>query len=143
MAKKIKAVVKLQIKAGAANPAPPVGPVLGQQGVSIQEFCSQFNEKTKAMGDMVVPVELTVYEDRSFSFITKTPPAAFLILKALGKEKGSATPHSEKIGTLTQIQLEEIAKTKLPDLNTDNLEAAKRMIAGTAKNMGAEVEDKK
>lgn len=138
MAKKIKSMVKLQIKAGNANPAPPVGPILGQQGVNIMDFCNKFNEKTKAMGDLIIPVVLTVYEDRSFDFITKTPPVAVLIKKALGLSKGSSVPNKEKVGKLTQEQLEEIAKTKMPDLNTKDLDAAIQMVKGTARNMGVE-----
>ena len=141
MAKKVLVVVKLQIPAGKANPAPPIGPALGQHGVNIQDFCKKFNERTNKMGDTVVPVELSVYEDRTFSFITKTPPASFLIRKAVGAAKGSGTPNKEKVGKLTKAQLEEIAKTKLPDLNCVNLDAAKRVVAGTARSMGVEVED--
>lgn len=141
MAKKIKNVVKLQILAGKANPAPPVGPILGQQGVNIMDFCNKFNEKTKQLGDTVIPVVLTIFEDRTFDFILKSPPAAILIKKALNQKKGSNTPNKVKIGTLTRLQLEEIAKIKMPDLNTTNLEAAISMIKGTAKNMGVDCED--
>lgn len=142
MAKKVKTLLKLQIKAGAANPAPPVGPILGQQGLNIMDFCNKFNEKTKGMGsDMVIPVVITVYEDRTFDFITKTPPIATLIKKTLGLPKGSAVPNKNKVGRLTRPQLEEIAKTKLPDLNTKDVEAAIRMVKGTAKNMGVEYDD--
>lgn len=141
MAKKIKNQVKIQITAGKANPAPPVGPILGQQGINIMDFCNKFNEKTKAMGDLVIPVVITVYEDRSFDFITKTPPTAVLIKKALGLTKGSAVPNKTKVGTLSRAQMEDIAKTKMPDLNTNDLEAAMRMVAGTARNMGVDVEN--
>lgn len=140
MAKKIQAIIKLQIKAGAANPAPPVGPALGQHGVAIQEFCTKFNEATRdKMGD-VVPVEITVYEDRSFTFIMKTPPAAELLKKAAKIQKGSGKPNTDKIGKVTKDQVRQIAEIKLPDLNTDNVEAAMKTIAGTAKQMGLEVE---
>jgi len=140
MAKKIKAIVKLQIAAGKANPAPPVGTVLGPQGINIQDFCSKFNEKTKNMGDTIIPAEITIYEDRTFTFITKTPPAGILIKKALGIEKGSGVPNKDKVGTLTDAQLTEIAKTKMPDLNANDIEAAKKIIAGTARNMGVKIE---
>lgn len=138
--KKIKTVVKLQISAGKANPAPPVGPALGQHGLPIQDFCTQFNARTKSMGDTIVPVEITVFEDRTFTFITKTPPAAVLILKALGIAKGSGTPNKIKVGKITKAQLKEIAEKKMPDLNANDIEAGIRIIAGTAKNMGIEVE---
>lgn len=138
--KKIKTVVKLQIPAGKANPAPPVGPALGQHGLPIQDFCSQFNARTKSMGDTIVPVEITVFEDRTFTFITKTPPAAVLILKALGIAKGSGVPNKNKVGKLTKAQLKEIAEKKMPDLNANDVEAAMHIIAGTARNMGVEVE---
>jgi large subunit ribosomal protein L11 len=141
MAKKIKTQLKIQIKAGAANPAPPVGPILGQQGINIMDFCNKFNEQTKALGDLVIPVVITVYEDRSFDFILKTPPAATLIKKALGLSKGSGVPNKDKVGKLTRAQLEDIATTKMPDLNTNNLESAIKMIKGTARNMGVEYED--
>jgi large subunit ribosomal protein L11 len=140
MAKKIKAIVKLQIAAGKANPAPPVGTVLGPQGINIQDFCSKYNEKTKSMGDTIIPVEITIYEDRTFTFITKTPPAGVLIKKALGIEKGSGVPNKDKVGTLTNAQLTEIAKMKMPDLNANDIEAAKKIIAGTARNMGVKIE---
>ena len=141
MAKEIKAKIKLQIPAGKANPAPPVGSALGQHGVAIQDFCNQFNEKTKGqMGD-IIPVEITVYEDRSFDFITKTPPTAELIKKELGIKKGSATPNKEKIGNINQKQLENVAKIKLPDLNANDIEAAKKIVAGTAKSMGLVIEE--
>ena len=139
MAKKELTKIKLQIPAGQANPAPPVGPALGQHGLNIQEFCTQFNEKTKdKMGD-IIPVEITVYEDRSFDFITKTPPAAVLIKKAAKLKKGSGKPLAEKVGSITDKQLAEIAETKLPDLNTDDIEQAKKIIAGTARQMGVEI----
>ncbi len=139
MAKKIKTKIKLQIAGGQANPAPPVGPALGQHGLNIADFCKQFNDKTKdKMGD-IVPVEITVYEDRSFDFILKTAPAAEMIKKAAGIKKGSGKPLTEKIGSITQAQLEEIAKAKLPDLNANDIEAAKNIIAGTARQMGVEI----
>lgn len=139
MAKKIKTKIKLQIVGGQANPAPPVGPALGQHGLNIAEFCKQFNDKTKdKMGD-VVPVEITVYEDRSYDFILKTPPAAELIKKYANIKKGSGKPLTTKVGTITMAQLEEIAKIKLPDLNANNLEAAKSIVAGTARPMGVEI----
>ena len=139
MAKDILAQVKLQIPAGQANPAPPVGPALGQHGVNIMEFCKAFNEKTSDQQGMIIPVILTVYKDRSFSFITKTPPAAVLIKKAINLEKGSGEPNREKVGEITKKQLEEIAKIKLKDLNARDLEAAVKIIAGTAKNMGIKI----
>jgi|SRR5579872_6776924 len=141
MAKKIKTQIKIQIKAGAANPAPPVGPILGQQGINIMDFCNKFNEKTKGQGDLVIPVVITVYEDKSFDFITKTPPVATLIKKALGIAKGSGVPNKNKVGKLTRPQMEDIAKTKMPDFNTKDLQAAVRMVKGTARNMGVEYED--
>ncbi len=141
MAKKVIAQIRLQIQAGQANPSPPVGPALGQHGVNIMEFCKAFNEKTRNMGDVVVPVVVTVYQDRSFTFVTKTPPASFLLKKAAGIEKGAHMPKREVVGRVTRKQVEEIAKTKLPDLNTDNLDAAVRVIEGTAKSMGIEVVD--
>ena len=140
--KPIKTKIKLQIPAGKANPAPPVGPALGQHGVSIQDFCNQFNEKTKDKGGDIIPVEITVYEDRSFTFITKTPPASELIKKALKLEKGSKEPHKVKVGELSEELLEEIAKTKIPDLNAEKIESAKRIIAGTARSMGVKVNRK-
>lgn len=139
MAKGIIAQIKLQIPAGQANPAPPVGPALGQHGVNIMEFCKAFNEKTAKEQGMIIPVILTVYKDRSFSFITKTPPAAVLIKKALNLEKGSSEPNREKVGELSREQIEEIAKIKLKDLNARNLERAVKIIEGTAKNMGIKV----
>lgn len=139
MAKKIMTVIKLQCNAGKANPAPPVGPALGQHGVNIMEFCKAFNEKTAAqMGD-VIPVEITVYQDRSFTFICKTPPAANLLMKALGLDKGSGVPNKEKVGQITETQLQEIARTKMADLNANDVEAAAKIIAGTARSMGIEV----
>jgi len=139
MAKKIKTKIKLQIAGGQANPAPPVGPALGQHGLNIAEFCKDFNDKTKdKMGD-VVPVEITVYEDRSYSFIVKTSPAAEMIKKAAGIKKGSGKPLTEKIGSITEAQLEEIAKNKLVDLSANDIEAAKKIIAGTARQMGVEI----
>ncbi len=141
MAKKVIAQIRLQIPAGQANPSPPVGPALGQHGVNIMEFCKAFNEKTKGMGDTIVPVVITVYQDRSFTFITKTPPTSFLLKKAAGIELGAHSPKREIVGRVTRKQVEEIAKTKLPDLNTDDLEAAMRTIEGTAKSMGIEIVD--
>ncbi|MCD4761425.1 50S ribosomal protein L11 [bacterium] len=139
MAKKILTKIKLQIPGGQANPSPPIGPALGQHGLNIQEFCTRFNDKTKdKMGD-IVPVEITVYEDRSFEFIMKTSPAAILLKKAAKLKKGSGKPNTEKIGSITKAQLKEIAETKMPDLNTDDIEMAMRIIAGTAKQMGLEI----
>jgi large subunit ribosomal protein L11 len=139
--KKLAAVIKLQIKAGMANPAPPVGPALGQHGVNIMEFCKQYNAATESQRGQIVPVEISVFEDRSFTFVTKTPPAARLILKAAGLEKGSAVPHKTKVGTLTRDQVREIAQMKLEDLNANDLEAAAKIIAGTARSMGVTVQD--
>jgi len=139
MAKAIIAQIKLQIPAGQANPAPPVGPALGQHGVNIMEFCKAFNEKTAKEQGMIIPVILTVYKDRSFSFITKTPPAAVLIKKAINLEKGSGEPNREKIGEISKKQIEEIAKIKLKDLNARTLESAVKIIEGTAKNMGVKI----
>ena len=138
--KKITAFVKLQIPAGKANPAPPVGPALGQQGVNIMEFCKTFNARTAPMGDTVVPVVITVYSDRSFTFITKTPPAAVLLKKEAGIAKGSATPNKEKVGKVSRQKVMEIAKLKMPDLNAASIESAYRTIAGTARSMGIEIE---
>lgn len=139
MAKKIKTKIKLQIPGAQANPAPPIGPALGQHGLNIAEFCKRFNDKTKdSVGD-IIPVEITVYEDRSYDFILKTPPAAELIKKAAGIKKGSGKPLTEKVGKITEAQLTEIAKTKMPDLNANNLEGAKKIIAGTARQMGVEI----
>lgn len=140
MAKKVTAVVKLALPAGKATPAPPVGPALGQHGVNIMGFCKEYNERTKDQAGMVIPVEITIYEDRSFTFVLKTPPAAVLIKKALGIEKGSGTPNKQKVGKLTDAQVEEIAKIKMPDLNAASLEAAKEMVRGTARSMGVETE---
>ena len=137
--KKVQTQVKLQIEAGKATPAPPVGPALGQAQVNIMEFCKQFNAKTANMGDIKIPVVITVFADRSFTFITKTPPAADLLKKAAKIEKGSGKPNREKIGTITRAQIEEIAKTKMPDLNTTNLESAIRTVEGTAKSLGLEI----
>ena len=139
MAKKVIKVIKLQIAAGKANPAPPVGPALGQHGLQIQDFCNQFNNATKEMGDTVVPVEISVHEDRTFSFIMKTPPAAILIKKAIALQKGSGEPNKNKVGTITQAQLEEIATIKKDDLNANDVKAGAKIIAGTARSMGVEV----
>ena len=139
MAKKVTAMIKLQVSAGKANPAPPIGTALGPQGVNIMEFCKQFNAKTANMGDIKIPVVITVYADRSFTFITKTPPVADLVKKAIKLDKGSGKPNRDKVGTISRAQIEEIAKTKLPDLNTTNLEAAIRTVEGTVKSMGVEI----
>ena len=136
MAKKVVGFIKLQIPAGKANPAPPVGPALGQHGVNIMEFCKAFNGKTQENMGKIIPVEITVFADRSFTFITKTPPAASLLLEALGIQKGSGEPNREKIGTVTNAQLKQIAEIKMPDLNASDVESAVRMIAGTARSMG-------
>jgi large subunit ribosomal protein L11 len=141
MAKEITAKIKLQVPAGKANPAPPVGPALGQHGVNIMEFCKQFNAKTQKMGDTIIPVIITVYADRSFTFITKTPPAAELLKKAAGIIKGSGVPNKDKVGKVTRAQIKEIAQQKLPDLNAATVESAMRMIEGSAKSMGLEVVD--
>lgn len=140
MAKAIKAIIKLQCAAGKANPAPPVGPALGQHGVNIMEFCTSFNEQTRDKGDTIIPVEITVFEDRTFTFVLKTPPAAVLIKKALNLTKASDNSKKNKVGKLTQAQLTEIAETKLVDLNANDVEAAKKVIAGTARSMGVEIE---
>jgi len=141
MAKKVEAYIKLQVPAGAANPSPPVGPALGQHGVNIMEFCKAFNAKTDSFEkNMPIPVVITVYSDRSFTFITKTPPASILLKKAVGLEKGSGRPNTEKVGTVTRAQLEEIAKIKEPDLTAADMDAAVRTIAGTAARMGLETE---
>jgi len=139
MAKKVLAQVKLQCPAGQANPAPPVGPALGQHGVNIMEFCKQFNAKTQKQAGLIIPVIITIYADRSFSFILKTPPAAVLLKKAAKIEKGSGIPHKVKVGKVTRAQIEEIAKIKMPDLNCYDIEAAMRIVEGTARNMGLEV----
>jgi large subunit ribosomal protein L11 len=141
MAKKITGQIKLQIPAGAANPSPPVGPALGQRGVNIMEFCKAFNAQTQNMQGLVVPVIITVYADRSFTFVTKSPPAPVLLKRAAGIEKGSATPHKNKVGKVSKKQIEEIAQTKLKDLTARDLDAAMRSVAGTARSMGIEVID--
>ena len=138
--KKVTGLIKLQIQAGAANPAPPIGPALGQHGVNIMEFCKAYNAATESQRGNVIPVEITVYEDRSFTFITKTPPAAELIKKAAGIAKGSGVPHTTKVANLTQAQVEEIATSKMADLNANDLAAAAKIIAGTARSMGVTVE---
>lgn len=141
MAKKVQAYVKLQVKAGQANPSPPIGPALGQHGVNIMEFCKQFNAQTQGMEPgLPIPVVITVYSDRSFTFIMKTPPATVLLKKAAGIQSGSKTPHTHKVGKVTRAQLEEIAKIKMPDLTAASLEAAVRTIAGSARSMGIETE---
>ena len=139
--KKIASIIKLQIQAGQATPAPPVGPALGAAGVNMMEFVKAYNDRTADMRGNIVPVEITVYEDRSFTFITKTPPAAELIKKAAGLQKGSATPHTDKVGKITQAQVREIAETKMPDLNANDIEAAAKIVEGTARSMGITVED--
>ena len=136
MAKKVRAIVKLQISAGKATPAPPVGPALGQHGINIMAFVKEYNEKTASQVGSIVPVEITVYEDRSFAFVTKTPPAADLLRKAAGVEKGSGTPNKGSVGTITKAQLRDIAQSKMKDLNAIDVEGAERMIAGTARSMG-------
>ena len=141
MAKKVAGYIKLQIAAGAATPAPPVGPALGQHGVNIMDFCKQFNARTQDQPGMVIPVVITVYADRSFSFVTKTPPAAVLLKKAAGIDSASGEPNKKKVATITRAQAEEIAQTKMPDLNAASLEAATSMIMGTARSMGIVVED--
>ena len=141
MAKKVIEVLKLQIPAGKANPSPPVGPALGQRGINIMEFCKAFNEKTKDMMGYTIPVEITVYNDRSFTFITKQPPVTDFLKKAAGIQKGSSNPLKDKVGKITKAQLREIAEKKLPDLNTDDVETAMKIIAGSAKSMGIEIVD--
>jgi len=140
VAKKVVGQVKLQITGGAATPAPPVGPALGQQGVNIMEFCKAFNAKTKDSGGMTIPVIITVYSDRSFTFITKTPPAAVLIMKEIGKDKGSGVPNKEKVGSMSKAQLKKIAEMKMADLNAASVEAAMNIIAGTARSMGVTID---
>lgn len=139
MAKKVVGQVKLQISAGQATPAPPVGPALGQAGVNIMDFCKQFNARTQGQQGLIIPVVVTVYSDRSYTFVTKTPPASILLIKAAGIQKGSGVPNRTKAGKVTQAQVEEIAKAKMPDLNAASLEAAVRMVAGTARSMGIDV----
>jgi large subunit ribosomal protein L11 len=139
MAKKVLTLIKLQIPAGSANPAPPVGPALGQHGVNIMDFCKAFNAQTQQDSGTIIPVEITVYEDRSFTFITKTPPAAVLIKEACNIKKGSGEPHIDKVATITQDQIRQIAERKMPDLNANDLDAASKIIAGTARSMGVEV----
>jgi large subunit ribosomal protein L11 len=141
MAKKVKAIIKLQIPAGKANPAPPIGPALGQHGVNIMAFCKDYNERTAQFGGSIIPAEITIYDDRSFTFVTKTPPTADLLRKALGIEKGGATPGKASAGTLTKAKLREIAQTKSKDLNATKIEAAERTIAGTARSMGVTIEE--
>ena len=141
MAKKVLAMVKLQIPAGKANPAPPIGPALGQYGVNIMQFCKEYNAKTAAQEGLVIPAEITIYSDRTFTFITKTPPAAVLICKELGLEKGSGNPKKEKVGNMTKAQVKKIAEIKLPDLNTTTIEEACSIIAGTARSMGVTVSE--
>jgi large subunit ribosomal protein L11 len=141
MAKKVTGFVKLQVPAGAANPAPPVGPALGQHGVNIMEFCKQFNARTQGQPGMIIPVEITVFADRSFTFITKTPPAAVLLKRAAGVKGGSAASHRDKVGKVTKKQVREIAELKMPDLNAASVESAMRMIEGTARSMGLTVVD--
>ena len=141
MAKKVTEVLKLQIPAGKANPSPPVGPALGQRGINIMEFCKAFNEKTKDMMGFTIPVEITVYADRSFTFITKQPPATDLLKKAAGIQKGSDNPLKNKVGKITKAQLREVAEKKLADLNTDDIEAAMKILAGSARSMGIEIVD--
>ena len=141
MAKKIKTMIKLQIPAGRANPAPPVGPALGQHGLNIQDFCAKFNEATKSLGDDIIPVEITVFDDRTYSFRTKLPPVPNMLKKAAKVEKGSGSSLKTKVGSVTRQQVREIAERKLPDLNTENVESAMRMVEGTARNMGLTIKD--
>lgn len=140
MAKELNAMVKLQIPAGKANPAPPVGPALGQHGVNIMEFCKQFNAATQKQDGLIIPVVISIYKDRSFTFVTKTPPASVLLLKAAGLAKGSPVPNKQKVAKVTLKQVEEIAKTKMPDLNAQKLDSAMRMVEGTARSMGIEIQ---
>jgi len=139
MAKKVLTLIKLQVPGGAANPAPPVGPALGQHGVNIMEFCKAFNAETQDKGGTIIPVEITVFEDRSFTFITKTPPAAVLIKQAIGLDKGSAEPNRDKVATISPAQIRQIAEEKMPDLNANDIESAAKIIEGTARSMGVEV----
>ena len=139
MAKKLKTMIKLQISAGKANPAPPIGPALGQHGINIMEFCKQYNAQTQDKGDTVIPVEISIFEDRSFTFILKTPPAAVLLKKAANIEKGSGEPNRNKVGTISKEKIKEIAQVKMPDLNANSMEAAMKIIEGTARNMGITV----
>ncbi|MBA2765247.1 MAG: 50S ribosomal protein L11 [Thermoleophilaceae bacterium] len=139
MAKKVLTLIKLQVPGGAANPAPPVGPALGQHGVNIMEFCKAFNAETQDKGGTIIPVEITVFEDRSFTFITKTPPAAVLIKQAIGLDKGSAEPNRDKVATISPAQIRQIAEQKMPDLNANDIESAAKIIEGTARSMGVEV----
>ncbi len=139
MAKRVKAVVKLQIPAGKANPAPPVGPALGQHGVAIMNFCKEYNERTASQAGTIVPVEITIYEDRSYTFVTKTPPAADLLRRAAGVEKGSGVPNRDRVGSITRQQLRDIAEVKMKDLNAYSVEAAERIVEGTARSMGIQV----
>ena len=141
MAKKVVALIKLALPAGKANPAPPVGPALGQRGVNIMAFCKEYNAKTSDKAGMIIPVEISVYEDRSFTFVLKTPPASVLILKAAGIEKGSSQPDKEKVGSITYSQLKDIAQTKMPDLNANDIDAAMNIVEGTARNMGVIIKD--
>jgi large subunit ribosomal protein L11 len=141
MAKKVVAIIKLALPAGKANPAPPVGPALGQHGVNIMAFCKEYNAKTADQVGTIIPVEISVFEDRSFTFVLKTPPASVLIRKAAGVERGSATPNKQIVGNITPDQLREIAQTKLPDLNANDIEAAIKIVAGTARNMGIAIKD--
>lgn len=141
MAKKVVALIKLALPAGKANPAPPVGPALGQHGVNIMAFCKEYNAKTSDKAGTIIPVEISVYEDRSFTFVLKTPPASVLLQKAAGVDKGASEPNKQTVGTITRAQLQEIAQTKMPDLNANDVEAAMRIIEGTARNMGIAVKD--
>ena len=141
MAKKVVAMIKLALPAGKANPAPPVGPALGQHGVNIMAFCKEYNARTADQAGMVVPVEISVFEDRSFTFVLKTPPASVLIRKAAGIERGASQPNKQKVGTITRAQLQEIAQTKMPDLNANDIEASMKIVEGTARNMGVAVAD--
>ena len=141
MPKKVVALIKLALPAGKANPAPPVGPALGQHGVNIMAFCKEYNAKTADKAGFIIPVEISVFEDRSFTFILKTPPASVLIKKAAGIEKGASEPNKQKVGTITKAQLKEIAETKMPDINANDIEAAMKIIAGPAKNMGVAIAD--